>query len=192
MWWKALWMTVALLSLSASQGGVWPRANAPIPLSQVVRLRVIGNSDSPVDQAVKLDVRDTVLDLLKPSLAHVQTEHQLLRALRRDRVRVADRTNQVLDHLGVHYESRVSLTRTLFPTKIYGSWVLPSGTYTAFLVKLGHAQGHNWWCVLYPSLCFMPGARANASMAPGHAARLQVEWRLPPLVRVLDRFLAGV
>ncbi|SMC07653.1 Stage II sporulation protein R (spore_II_R) [Sulfobacillus thermosulfidooxidans DSM 9293] len=183
-----MWIKQILLSLFAmsflwslapqpGQGLVSP--NRPAKLSQtsispppVIRFRVIANSDNPVDQAVKLDVRDHVLAVLDPLLVHAKTRQQaasILASHIKTITRVAD---DVLRINHVSYQAHVSLTTTEFPTKAYGSWVLPAGKYQALLVILGKGQGHNWWCVLFPSLCFIDMSNAVAipvSPASGQA-----------------------
>ncbi len=129
---------------------------------KVIRFRVIGNSDNPVDQAVKLDVRDQVLAVLDPLLSHVRTRHQAAQILHSHIREIARVANQTLEVNHVFYQAHVALTTTQFPTKAYGSWVLPAGRYQALLVTLGKGLGHNWWCVLFPSLCFIDMSNAVA------------------------------
>jgi stage II sporulation protein R len=203
MGYKVLWMVAALLTLLTPSGGGRLEAAAPrITIPRVVRFRVIANSDSPTDQAVKLVVRDVALDVMEPALVRAHSERQAISMIDRDRVRVLEEANRVLMHFHMPYRASVVLTRTVFPTKIYGTLVLPAGTYTALLIKLGRAEGHNWWCVLYPSLCFIdmtngvavPQRMAREPHRVGvvHGDRKGVSWRLPPVVAQVISFLKKV
>lgn len=151
-----------------------PRISAP----QVIRFRVIANSDNPIDQAIKLDVRDRILETLDPELNGVKSRRVAelrIRALRGALSRVA---NQVLTAHHVGYRARVEWTRTVFPTKAYGSWVLPAGRYQALLIVLGRGAGHNWWCVLFPSLCFID--MGNALAVPVSTTPISPAVAVPP------------
>ncbi len=180
----------------------------PITLPHVIRFRVIANSDNPLDQAIKLQVRDAVLRLLEPVLEHAHSLHQAKNILRQDRSELQLVANQVLSREHAPYQAQVTLGTTVFPTKAYGSWILPAGHYTALLVRLGRAQGHNWWCVLYPSLCFVDMGNAvsvpyqstisTPVVTPGPPAvlapsvktgRIRVSWRSPRLLRDLLNWL---
>jgi len=201
---KIVWIALALMSLwvPGTAAGV-NRPLSPITMPRVIRFRVIANSDSPIDQAVKLDVRDSVLTVLESHLVKDHSESQAMATLARVRGEVARVANQVLSQLGVRYRAQVLLTRTLFPTKVYGTWVLPAGRYQALLIKLGAADGHNWWCVLYPSLCFIDMTngvavpeRAAASLRPGRVRlrkdAFSVSWRVPKFIREISMFFHNV
>lgn len=170
-----MWLKQVLFSLFAL-GFLWsiaPSAQAgarPDPrvaVARVIRLRVIANSDNPTDQALKLDVRDAVLRQLEPALIPVRSEAQAVRQIRRRQEALARVANAVLMAHHVAYRARVIFTTTLFPTKAYGSWVLPAGRYRALLIVLGRGQGHNWWCVLFPSLCFVDRSQSLAVPTAG-------------------------
>ncbi len=175
---------------------------------KVIRFRVIANSDNPIDQAVKLDVRDAVLRVLEPRLDQVTTFAQAQSVLKKMDQQVLKVANQVLKSQKVPYQARVTLGTTAFPTKVYGSWVLPAGRYTALLVTLGRGDGHNWWCVLFPSLCFIDMGNAVAvpyratltkpaplpqQMVPSSSdsgtGHIAVSWLPPNFIRHLIRWL---
>lgn len=163
MWLKQLLIGVLAIGFLWSIAPAAQRASAepvsrpvtPIHTPSVIRFRVIANSDNPTDQAVKLDVRDAVLRQLEPLLNHAVSRTQARRLIRSSQASLVRTADQVLKNHHMPYAARVSFTRTNFPTKAYGSWVLPAGRYQALLVVLGRGQGHNWWCVLFPSLCFI-------------------------------------
>ncbi|MDA8194799.1 MAG: stage II sporulation protein R [Thermaerobacter sp.] len=183
-----------------------PRGGVSSTPAHIIRLRVIANSDNPLDQAVKLEVRDAVLRILEPDLTRVRSASAAAQVIRRERTALAAAANQVLAGGHFAYRARVAFTRTNFPTKAYGSWVLPAGRYRALLVVLGRGQGHNWWCVLFPSLCFidmsqslavplshLPEARRPPLSArrppPAEWGHIRVSWGTPAwLARVFGRF----
>ena len=122
---------------------------------KVLRLHVIANSDSEEDQALKLKVRDQVLATLKPLLENAEdrsSSEAIVRA-HLSEVEAAARETAWQEKPGenVHAE----LTNTRFPEKTYGDCTFPAGNYDALRITIGEAKGKNWWCVLFPSLCFV-------------------------------------
>jgi stage II sporulation protein R len=134
------------------------------------------------DQGVKLAVRDAVLRQLDPGLARL-TSYQRARAFLADHLpQLRQVVGAVLQADKTPYGDRVVFTRTWFPPKAYGSWVLPAGQYRALLVVLGAGQGHNWWCVLFPSLCFIDmnnGLAVPPTPRPPVNGHVSVSWRPP-------------
>lgn len=125
---------------------------------EVFRFHVLANSDSEEDQAVKLKVRDAVINFMKESMDSElqrepdakQTKEWAKRHLR-ELEEVADR---VVGEEGYSYHSEAEVGVCYFPDKLYGDILFPHGDYEALRIRLGEAKGHNWWCVLYPNLCF--------------------------------------
>ena len=120
----------------------------------VIRFHVIADSDKPQDQKVKLKVRDRVIDYLAGVLAGADSAEE-------SRARIAahldDVENIALEALQKEQEDKTvtaALVTTHFPEKVYGDCTFPEGSYEALQVKIGKAKGRNWWCVLYPGLCF--------------------------------------
>ena len=118
----------------------------------VIRLHVIANSDSMHDQELKLKVRDAILNYMKgKKYDNYKTAYQSIKNSQKELTELAQRTllaNHSTDN--VHVE----LGKFDFPLKTYGSLSFPSGNYTALRITLGEGKGHNWWCVMYPTLCF--------------------------------------
>lgn len=125
---------------------------------EVLRFHVLANSDSEEDQAVKMKVRDAVLAYMEENMGQElkrepdagETKAWVESHLRKLE-EVADRT---VANEGYSYQSRAEVEVSYFPDKQYGDIFFPQGEYEALKIKLGKARGHNWWCVLYPSLCF--------------------------------------
>lgn len=122
---------------------------------KIIRFHVIANSDSDADQALKLKVKEAVVnytaELLCNSKSISETE-DLLSSHTSDIISIA---NNVISENDYDYPVTAEITDTYFPTKSYGSYTFPPGTYRAFQIKIGEAKGKNWWCVLYPPLCFI-------------------------------------
>ena len=128
--------------------------------SQVLRFRVLANSSSPEDQAVKLLVRDAVLQAFSrhlPESAGAQEAEAWAQAHRQDLLRLAEET---VRDAGYAYPVSLTVGDCYFPEKTYGSLTFPRGTYRAVRICLGEAKGDNWWCVLYPPLCFTDAVTA--------------------------------
>ena len=159
----------------------------------VLRFRVIANSDTPYDQAVKIAVRNGVLGVLDSHLVPVHDTRSALAVVDRELGAVRREVRAVLHQDHVRYGFTVHLRVSLFPTKAYGSWLLPAGRYHALVITLGRGRGHNWWCVLFPALCFidlgsglsLPEARTMVHQ-PRH---WQVEWWVPPFLATWFRRL---
>ena len=121
----------------------------------VFRLHVIANSDSDEDQSLKLQVRDKLLDYMNSITANVSSKDDAIKIAQdhqKDFQIIAEQT--ILDK-GYSYPVTVEIGNYEFPTKHYGDITLPSGYYDALRVKIGDSCGHNWWCVMFPPLCFV-------------------------------------
>ena len=117
----------------------------------VLRLHVIANSDDDADQSAKLAVRDAILPLFSRAESYTDAREWLLRHGRE--IQTAAET--VLRSRGLSYGVQLSLGTETFPDRVYGETVFPAGDYDALCVRLGRAEGHNWWCVLFPPLCIV-------------------------------------
>ena len=120
---------------------------------RVVRLHILANSDSEADQALKLQVRDVILDratdILKASEDRDEAETVLQAALPELEALAADKIRAE----GWDYDVTAQLTDARFPTREYDSFTLPAGDYLALRIVIGAGAGHNWWCVVFPPLC---------------------------------------
>lgn len=131
---------------------------------EVFRFHVLGNSDSRKDQEVKLKVRDAVIDYMKRDMGEREelsggedaAKAEVTKRWAKTHLReIEDTANQVLEEEGYSYRAKAEVTTCYFPDKRYGDVLFPEGEYEALRIKLGKAKGRNWWCVLYPNLCFM-------------------------------------
>ena len=129
----------------------------------LVRLHVVSASDSEADQALKLRVRDAVLECVD-SLGDPQTVEEAKALLEANLPAITEAANRTLDGLDT---ATVTLCREAFPIREYDSFTLPSGVYESLRVKIGQAQGRNWWCVVFPSLCIPATGENIDSVAAG-------------------------
>lgn len=133
----------------------------------IIRFHVIANSDNREDQMLKEEVRDRLLAVMTPKLKNVRTAAQAREVVSRDLNLIAQEARTVLADAGRMQTVTVSLGTASFPVKAYGDLVLPAGTYEALRVVIGNGQGKNWWCVLFPPLCFVDIASSTA-VEPEH------------------------
>ena len=122
---------------------------------QIIRFHVLANSDSEEDQTVKLKVKTKVVEYLQKQLTNCQSKEEAKAILRANFGKIQEIATRVLEKEGFCYSVKVELATTYFPVKVYGDLTFPEGDYEALRVLLGEAEGKNWWCVMFPSLCFV-------------------------------------
>ena len=122
---------------------------------KILRFHVRANSDGEADQALKLKVRDAVGKEMGELLQDAKTAEESSRIAREHFPEIIHIAKEVIRQEGYDYPVEVKLSSVEFPVKTYGSYTFPAGTYQALEVIIGAGMGHNWWCVLYPSLCFV-------------------------------------
>lgn len=130
---------------------------------KIIRFHVLANSDSKEDQDLKLKVRDAVIEFVSPSLKNskgIDESRKILLSLEDEVIEVA---KKVIKEEGYDYSVDVELAMTNFPVKTYGNVTLPQGEYEAFRVLIGEAKGQNWWCVMFPPLCFIDMTKGQIS-----------------------------
>lgn len=122
---------------------------------QIIRLHVIANSDSEEDQKIKLEVKETILTYLRGEMKDAESITAARRSIRENLSEIEEIAEEKLAMEGFDYEVKASLEPCYFPVKQYGDMTFPAGEYEALRVKLGESKGKNWWCVMYPTLCFV-------------------------------------
>lgn len=130
---------------------------------KVVRLHVLANSDSEEDQALKLKVRDVVLERATAILEQSADRREAESRLRGEMLELERIAAEEIAAEGYNYPVTVELENTDFPTKEYDGFTLPAGEYLALRVIIGEGQGQNWWCVVFPPLCTAASADVPAS-----------------------------
>lgn len=121
----------------------------------VFRLHIIANSDSEEDQNLKLLVRDNVLNYMKEIASDVSTKEDAISILSAHLDDFKDIAIKTINDAGYDYNVNLYVGKFDFPTKKYGDISLPAGIYDALRIEIGKAEGHNWWCVMFPTLCFV-------------------------------------
>ncbi len=125
--------------------------------SEYLRVHIRADSNEPAAQAVKYKVRDAVVQLLTPTVAACETKQEAIGQIGA-RLQDIERTAEaVLEQNGYFYGARASIRKEEFPTRVYDGVTLEAGVYDALIVELGSGKGDNWWCVVYPPLCFSSG-----------------------------------
>ncbi|EXX84562.1 stage II sporulation protein R [Paenibacillus darwinianus] len=129
-----------------------------------IRLRILANSDSPADQAVKLHIRDAIIAELENDAGGRQLTIEAARLTITGRLPDFERLiRRELAARGFDYGVKAELGIVPFPTKMYGNRVYPAGDYEALRITLGEGKGQNWWCVLFPPLCFVDSVSGDAT-----------------------------
>ena len=122
---------------------------------KLIRFHVIANSDTDEDQNLKLKVRDKVVEALSEKLSNVNSLEKAENILEENIDYVNEIAKEVIEENNYTYEVNTMLSYENFPDKVYGDCVFPQGNYEAFRVIIGEGKGQNWWCVMFPSLCFV-------------------------------------
>ena len=146
----ALLATLCLLILLI---GILPVHGESELYSDVLRLHVLANSDSKEDQALKLKVRDAILQASEPILRDCRTRDQAISAIQNHRSLLEAAARTAIAAEGRDDSVSVTLSEEVYPTRVYESFCFPSGSYVSLRVLIGDAEGANWWCVLFPQLC---------------------------------------
>lgn len=121
---------------------------------KIIRFHVIANSDSREDQELKLAVRDAVGVRMQKELEGASDLEESRKIVRENLTNMEETASAVIAAQGYDYPVSASLTMCEFPEKSYGSFTFPAGIYEALELTIGEGEGHNWWCVMYPNLCF--------------------------------------
>ena len=127
---------------------------------EVFRFHVLANSDSKEDQEQKLKVRDAVVAYMREQLPEAENAAETKAWAIRHLDELTEVAEDVLAENGSKDTVQAEVIRCEFPEKTYGEVTLPAGWYDALRIKIGKAKGHNWWCVLYPNLCFTDSVHA--------------------------------
>ena len=130
-------------------------ADEAVADDSLIRFHVIANSDTLYDQSIKLKVRDAVIEKVNYVLNSAKNEKEAEQLLERHSKEILETANNILTKENCGYTATAKLGTSIFPTKTYGNITLPAGKYNAYKIILGEGKGKNWWCVLYPPLCFV-------------------------------------
>ena len=157
---------------------------------ELIRFHVVAESDAPQDQAVKLKVRDAVLESLSEDLLKISDVREAKKYLQENLPKIQSIANETLKSMGFEDTATVSLCKERFDIRYYDTFTLPSGVYESLRIVIGQGAGHNWWCVTFPGLC-MPATSsgfADAAVGSGFTRSLARTLTEPQEYKV--RFLA--
>ena len=121
----------------------------------VFRLHVIANSDSKEDQDLKYIVRDNLLSYMNEICSNCETKQEAINIVTENKDKFEEIAKSTIKEQGFSYDVKINIGNFEFPTKNYGDISLPAGYYDALRVEIGEAKGQNWWCVMFPPLCFV-------------------------------------
>ena len=133
----------------------------------LIRLHVVANSDSEEDQNVKLQVRDAVTASLQQELENLGDVEAAKAYLQENLPKIEKIANETLAAAGFDQQAVVTLCKEAFDTRYYDTFTLPAGVYESLRIIIGEGQGHNWWCVVFPSLCIPATAKGFEDTAVG-------------------------
>jgi stage II sporulation protein R len=149
--------------LSSNMINVKGAASQKTIASKLIRFHVIANSDEDNDQKLKLKVRDKVLEYLAPKLKKCKSVKEARKVLSENNDEVLKIAKSTIVKNGYDYDVKSVLSNENFPVKSYGNITLPQGTYEAYRIIIGESRGHNWWCVMFPPLCFVDITKGDVS-----------------------------
>ena len=150
-----LLITIFILLPQAPERATSSQTEQIIP-DEAIRLRILANSDNEEDQRIKLLVRDNVNNYINELVAEIDNIEEARRAIRQHVPKLEEIVKVTLEKENVHQTYTVDYrSNVTFPTKKYGNYIYPAGDYEAVLITLGDGVGENWWCVLFPPLCFL-------------------------------------
>lgn len=122
---------------------------------EIIRFHVIANSDNTKDQELKLKVKDGLVKEIAPYLSNATSITDARDIISSNLNRVEEVAQDIINQNGYDYPVKASLGPKHFPIKVYGDYTFPSGVYEALSVSIGEGKGKNWWCVMFPPLCFV-------------------------------------
>ena len=124
------------------------------PSDEYLRIHIRANSNESIDQNIKYQVKDCLVKYLTPYIADCKSKRQAEVLLKEKEEYLENTVDNLLKSNGFSYRSNIVVRSELFPTRVYEDFTLEEGFYDAVIVELGKAEGDNWWCVVYPPLCF--------------------------------------
>ena len=120
-----------------------------------LRIHILANSNSTIDQQLKYKVKSKIVEYLTPSISECKTKEMALNCIDENIGVINAIVDSVLKTNGVDYKAESKLSEEYFPSRYYEDYILEEGYYSSLTIKLGEGEGDNWWCVVYPPLCFV-------------------------------------
>ncbi|MBW9155316.1 stage II sporulation protein R [Clostridium tagluense] len=154
---------IIIISIVLSGSNVATKATQSDIAGKLIRFHVIANSDDKIDQGLKLKVRDSVLKYISPKLVDCKNIEQSRKIINNEDKNIKKIAQGVINKNGFKYSVATTLSQENFPIKTYGNITLPQGKYEAYRIIIGSGSGQNWWCVMFPPLCFVDITKGNVS-----------------------------
>ena len=158
---------------------------------EVFRFHVLANSDSKDDQDLKMQVKEAVIAYIKRELPESESVEMTKHFASTHTKELEEVALQVIQREGYDYPVSAKVTTCDFPDKTYGDITFPAGTYEALRIEIGKAQGQNWWCVLYPNLCFIDAVHAVVPKEGKDKLKQVLEEDTYDMVTATSRFKIG-
>ena len=148
---------LSLLGVGIVAVGIFFFANKPIDNvnEDYMRIHIVANSNSRRDEDIKYLVKDAVVEFLIPYLAEAENKEEASQIILSKQSKIIEVINSVLKNQGVNYHANVKVIEENIPTRGYDNLVLDGGVYECLRIELGNAKGDNWWCVVFPAVCFV-------------------------------------
>lgn len=131
--------------------------------NKIIRFHVLANSDSIEDQSLKLKVKDEIIKYMMPKLDKSNSIDESRKILKENDKEIKKIAENIINKNGYKYSVNTYLGQDQFPIKTYGNITLPQGQYEAYKIVIGNGQGQNWWCVMFPPLCFVDVTKGEVS-----------------------------
>ena len=186
-----------ILASSLQSSGI-VKANQQIIPDEAIRLRILANSNSEEDQTVKRSIRDEVNKSINTWVADLTSIEASRRVIKSHLNEIEAIVEKELNQIGSNESFSVSFGEVAFPTKLYGDFVYPAGDYEAVLITIGEGLGDNWWCVLFPPLCFLDFSNGDAVQAADDAPaeepaeEVEVDFFLVKIIDTIVDWVKGI
>ena len=158
---------------------------------QVFRFHVLANSDSGEDQALKMKVTEAIIAYMKQELPQSDSVETTKKWARENLLQIEQVAAEIIAEEGYEYSVKAEVTICDFPDKTYGDITFPAGEYEALRIEIGQAKGQNWWCVLYPNLCFIDAVHAVVPEKGKNELKEVLEEDTYEMVTTTTRFKIG-
>lgn len=142
---------------------------------EVFRLHILANSDSDEDQALKLKVRDRILEETGELFVGAETKDDVMHISKKEIARITEIANEVISENGYYYQVQASVVNMPFNTREYETFTLPAGNYDALRIIIGEGEGQNWWCVMFPPMCISAATKSEDSDEEDAGMKNEVE-----------------
>ena len=158
---KKLLLLLLFLVLPLMQG--CSQNNSTISADSYFRIHIRANSNLSIDQNVKYKVKDEVVEYLTNNIKLLESKQQVINFVENNSLTIKQLCENTLKNNGFNYSANIVVRNEFFPTRAYGDYVLEADFYDALIIELGEAKGDNWWCVVYPPLCFLNGKEIDTN-----------------------------